>query len=60
MREAMTSKERWLAATQMEPVGWFPYHWGIAVTSAGVMPPLCPPETIREVCRWVVHYPARM
>jgi len=37
-----------------------PHHRGIAMTSAGVMPPLCPPETIREVCRWVVHYPARM
>jgi len=60
MREAMTSKERWLAAARMEPVDRLPYHRGIAVTSAGVMPPLCPPETIREVCQWVVHYPARM
>lgn len=37
-----------------------PHHRGIVVTSAGVMPPLCPPETIKEVCAWVKHYPARM
>jgi uroporphyrinogen-III decarboxylase len=37
-----------------------PHHRGIAVTSAGVMPPLCPPETIRTVCEWVKRYPARM
>ena len=37
-----------------------PHHRGIAVTSAGVMPPLCPPETIRAVCAWVKQYPARM
>jgi len=34
-----------------------PHHRGIVVTSAGVMPPLCKPETIREVCRWVKAYP---
>jgi hypothetical protein len=37
-----------------------PHHRGIAVTSAGVMPPLCPPETIRAVCAWVKQYSARM
>jgi uroporphyrinogen-III decarboxylase len=37
-----------------------PHHRGVAVTSAGVMPPLCPPETIRAVCTWVKHYPVRM
>ena len=37
-----------------------PHHRGIAVTSAGVMPPLCPPETIRAVCEWVKTYPVRM
>ena len=37
-----------------------PHHRGIAVTSAGVMPPLCRPETIREVCEWVKGYPATM
>lgn len=36
------------------------HHRGIAVTSAGVMPPMCKPETIREVCQWVKQYPARM
>lgn len=37
-----------------------PHHRGLVVTSAGVMPPLCKPETIREVCEWVKKYPARM
>lgn len=30
-----------------------PHLRGIVVTSAGVMPPLCKPETIKEVCEWV-------
>jgi uroporphyrinogen-III decarboxylase len=37
-----------------------PHHRGIVVTSAGVMPPLCAPETIKAVCEWVKAYPARM
>ena len=37
-----------------------PHHRGIVVTSAGVMPPLASPETIREVCEWVKQYPAHM
>ena len=37
-----------------------PHHRGIIVTSAGVMPPLCKPETIREVCEWVKGYPVRV
>jgi len=37
-----------------------PHHRGIVVTSAGVMPPLCGPETIKQVCEWVRQYPARM
>ena len=37
-----------------------PHHRGIIVTSGGVMPPLCSPETIREVCEWVKTYPVRM
>ena len=37
-----------------------PHHRGIVVTSAGVMPPMCTPETIRQVCQWVKDYPARM
>jgi uroporphyrinogen-III decarboxylase len=37
-----------------------PHHRGIVVTSAGVMPPMCKPETIKRVCEWVKRYPARM
>lgn len=33
-----------------------PHHRGIVVTSAGVMPPLCRPETIHKVCAWVQRY----
>lgn len=36
-----------------------PHHRGLVVTSAGVMPPLCQPETIREVCTWVRNYPVK-
>jgi hypothetical protein len=34
-----------------------PHHRGIVVTSAGVMPSFCRPETIKEVRDWVVSYP---
>ena len=34
-----------------------PHHRGVVVTSAGVMPPLCKPETIREVAEMVKSYP---
>jgi hypothetical protein len=37
-----------------------PHHRRIVVTSAGMMPPACRPETIREVCRRVHAYPVRM
>ena len=37
-----------------------PHHRGVVVTSAGVMPPLCRPETIRRICAWVKTYAARM
>ncbi len=37
-----------------------PHHRGVVVTSAGVMPPLCKPETIKQVCEWVKQCPARM
>jgi uroporphyrinogen-III decarboxylase len=36
-----------------------PHHRGIVVTSAGVMPPMCPPKKIKTVCDWVHAYPAR-
>ena len=35
-----------------------PHQRGVVVTSAGVMPPLCKPETIREVAELVKSYPA--
>ena len=35
-----------------------PHRRGIVVTSAGVMPPGCPPETIRRVAEGVKHYAA--
>lgn len=37
-----------------------PHHRGVVVTSAGVMPPLCTPETIKAVCEWVKTYAARV
>ena len=37
-----------------------PHHRGLVVTSAGVMPPLCKPETIKSVCDWVKEYKLRM
>ena len=43
-----------------EDLGALPHHRGIVVTSAGVMPPLCKPETIKRVCEWVKAFPARL
>lgn len=37
-----------------------PHHRGIVLTSAGVMPPQCKPETIRHVGEWLKSYPVRM
>jgi uroporphyrinogen-III decarboxylase len=37
-----------------------PHHRGIVVTSGGIMPPMCKPETVKEVGEWVRAYPARM
>lgn len=37
-----------------------PHHRGIVVTSAGVMPQWCQPQTIKKVCEWVKKYSARM
>jgi hypothetical protein len=36
-----------------------PHHRGIIVTSAGVLPPLSRPETVKRVCEWVRNYPVR-
>jgi len=41
----------------LEPL---PHHRGLVITSAGVMPPLASPETIKAVCDWVKAYPARV
>jgi len=49
-----------ILATLANDLDALPHHRGIVVTSAGVMPPICSPETIRTVCEWVKAYPARM
>jgi uroporphyrinogen-III decarboxylase len=36
-----------------------PHHRGVVITSAGVMPPRCAPETVRAVCEWVHAYKVR-
>lgn len=36
-----------------------PHHRGLVVTSAGVMPPGCRPEVIRDVCHGLREYPVR-
>lgn len=41
-------------------LGVLPHHRGLVVTSAGVMPPRCKPETIKAVGDWVKAYPAKM
>jgi len=43
-----------------EDLAELPHQRGVVLTSAGVMPPLCKPETIKRVCEWVRQYPARM
>ncbi|MCM8817649.1 MAG: hypothetical protein NC913_09125 [Candidatus Omnitrophica bacterium] len=37
-----------------------PHHRGIVITSAGVMPPVCKPETIKKVCQWVKEYKIKL
>jgi uroporphyrinogen-III decarboxylase len=49
-----------IIATLKRDLDALPHHRGIVVTSAGVMPPACRPETIREVAEWVRNYPARV
>lgn len=34
-----------------------PHHRRLVITSAGVMPPMTEPETIKSVCDWVKSYP---
>jgi uroporphyrinogen-III decarboxylase len=43
-----------------EDLAELPHHRGVVVTSAGVMPPVCKPDTVKQVCEWVKQYPARM
>ncbi|MAG13243.1 MAG: hypothetical protein CMN78_01465 [Spirochaetales bacterium] len=42
-----------------EELDALPHHRGIVVSSAGVMPPACNPETIKRVADFVHAYPAR-
>ena len=37
-----------------------PHHRGLVLSSGGVMPPMCQPETIQTVCTWIRQFPARM
>lgn len=39
-----------------QALGELPHHRGIVVTSGGVMPPACAPDTIKRVCDWVKAY----
>jgi len=34
-------------------------HRGLILSSGGVMPPSCEPETVMEVARWIRNYPIR-
>jgi len=36
-----------------------PHHRGIVVSSGGMLPPQCPPETVRAVHRWLCDYTPR-
>ena len=38
-------------------LGMLPHHRGVVISSAGVMPPPCPPETIKTVAEWVNAFP---
>jgi uroporphyrinogen-III decarboxylase len=35
-------------------------HNGIVITSGGVMPQACPPETIKKVGDWLKNYPIKI
>ena len=61
-----TSASLWLEPAETiiaeleRDLGELPHHRGVVVTSAGVMPPLCKPETIKRVRDWVAEYPERV
>jgi hypothetical protein len=52
-----TRPARQIIAELERDLSELPHLRGLIVTSAGVMPPACHPETIREVCRWVQSVP---
>lgn len=45
-----------IIAKLQEDLNALPHHRGIVVTSAGIMPPMAKPETIKAVCRFVQSY----
>ena len=53
------SPDRIIAQIQKD-LDLLPHHRGIVITSAGVMPPISPPETIKAVCEWLLTYPLRL
>jgi uroporphyrinogen-III decarboxylase len=55
-----TTSARVITARIEQDLAELPHHRGIVLTSAGVMPPMCKPDTIKRVCEWVKQYPARM
>ncbi len=46
-----------IIATLEKDLAELPHHRGLVISPAGVMPPCCPPETIKQVCAWVQNYP---
>jgi len=43
-----------------EDLDVLPHHRGLVITSAGVMPPLCKPETIKAVFEWLKNYKVKI
>ena len=37
-----------------------PHHRGLVLSSAGVMTPLCTPDTLKTVNEWISHYQLRL
>ena len=48
----MTDNAAAIIAQLEHDLAELPHRRGIVITSAGVMPSLCSPETIRRVCQW--------
>lgn len=55
----MKSKDE-IIDTLKKDLDALPHHRGCVITSGGVMPPLCKPETIKAVCEWVMNYKVKM